>query len=140
MEEGKTGARTALTRGRCRERPAIPRGGRPAAKRSPQGTTNRERGDRAPRRRKLEQQQQQDRDEPKRHKSRHLTVLNFRRYLCANPVPKLHLAGRWLKNAGFPAGTRVRVSVYKGKLVVESVAPPDPDWQPKEIPPWLFRR
>ena len=40
-----------------------------------------------------------------------------------DPMPYLRLRGRWLKQAGFDIGARVRVSIEAGKLVVE-VEPP----------------
>ncbi len=40
-----------------------------------------------------------------------------------DPMPSLRLRGRWLKQAGFDIGARVRVSVEAGKLVVEIEQP-----------------
>ena len=40
-----------------------------------------------------------------------------------DPMPSLRLRGRWLKQAGFDIGARVRVSVEAGKLVVEVEQP-----------------
>jgi hypothetical protein len=37
------------------------------------------------------------------------------------PVPLLRLGGRWLKSAGFPIGTRVRVEVESKRLVLTAV-------------------
>jgi hypothetical protein len=39
------------------------------------------------------------------------------------PMPFLRLRGRWLKQAGFDIGARVRVSVEAGKLVLEIEQP-----------------
>lgn len=38
-------------------------------------------------------------------------------------VPCLRLAGKWLENAGFAKGMKVRVEVSHGRLVIEPVRP-----------------
>jgi toxic protein SymE len=37
----------------------------------------------------------------------------------------LRLQGRWLDQAGFPVGTRVRVDVSPGRLIVEAIEQDD---------------
>jgi toxic protein SymE len=39
------------------------------------------------------------------------------------PMPFLRLRGRWLKQAGFDIGARVRVSIEAGRLVLEVEQP-----------------
>jgi hypothetical protein len=36
-------------------------------------------------------------------------------------VPYLRLCGRWLKDAGFTIGQRIRVEVNEGRLTIEPV-------------------
>lgn len=38
-------------------------------------------------------------------------------------VPFLRMKGDWLGAAGFPVGSKVRVQVQRGRLVIEPVAP-----------------
>ena len=38
-----------------------------------------------------------------------------------SPVPFLRLQGRWLEEAGFPKGTKVRVNVTSGCLVIKPI-------------------
>jgi hypothetical protein len=67
---------------------------------------------------------QPDREPPT---TRRLTVLNFRR--PEGPVvPKIHLMGNWLENAGFRAGCRLRVTVEHQRLIIGVVEQPDPDF------------
>jgi hypothetical protein len=44
---------------------------------------------------------------------------SFRSACASRSVPFLRLQGRWLEQAGFEIGTRVRVLVSEGQLVVE---------------------
>ena len=46
------------------------------------------------------------------------------------PMPYLRLQGRWLDRAGFARGTRVRVEVAPGRLVIETV-PTFPEHEPR---------
>jgi hypothetical protein len=39
-------------------------------------------------------------------------------------VPCLRLAGKWLRNAGFAQGMRVRIEVSRGRLIIEPMLPP----------------
>jgi hypothetical protein len=57
-------------------------------------------------------------------KERRMTVLNRMRGYAL--VPEIRLAGTWLELAGFTPGTRVKVAVRPGRLVVTVAAPPIP--------------
>jgi hypothetical protein len=59
---------------------------------------------------------------------RRLTVLNCYRSSTGR-VPVIRLAGRWLARAGFAPGCRLEVTGRRGRLVVQVVAPPDPNWR-----------
>jgi len=37
------------------------------------------------------------------------------------PAPFLRLKGRWLDRAGFPIGSKVRVEVSQGRLIIEAL-------------------
>jgi toxic protein SymE len=61
---------------------------------------------------------------------RHLKVGYFRKRHQARKTMQtlrysqhasLNLNGDWLEEAGFPTGTRVKVSVMQGKLIIEQV-------------------
>ena len=39
-------------------------------------------------------------------------------------VPCLRVAGKWLRNAGFDDGMKVRIEVSHGRLIIEPVPPP----------------
>lgn len=41
-------------------------------------------------------------------------------------VPEIRMGGSWLIQAGFPAGSRLAITVTPGHLVVKVVAPPTP--------------
>ncbi len=64
-------------------------------------------------------------------KPRRLTVSSAGAESCADqyprpvldPMPFLRLRGRWLQQAGFDIGARVRVSVSAGRLVLEVESP-----------------
>src|SRR6185312_11710952 len=49
-------------------------------------------------------------------------------------VPFLRLQGRWLEEAGFPKGTKVRVNVTSGSLVISPIP------MARERPPRLPRQ
>ncbi|WP_408273947.1 SymE family type I addiction module toxin [Paraburkholderia nemoris] len=42
-------------------------------------------------------------------------------YADLPPAPWIRLSGRWLEEAGFQIGGRIRVEVGRGKLVITSV-------------------
>ena len=71
---------------------------------------------------------------PKKFKERRLTVSGFApesriaedesldfRLQAIQPLPFLRLRGRWLAEAGFPIGTKFRVDVSPGRLVIETL-------------------
>jgi hypothetical protein len=71
---------------------------------------------------------------PKKFKERRLTVSGFgpdsrftndetgeSMFKVVHPLPFLRLRGRWLAEAGFPIGTKFRVDVAPGRLVIETL-------------------
>ncbi|MCE4353077.1 SymE family type I addiction module toxin [Xanthomonas hortorum] len=48
---------------------------------------------------------------------------------CA--VPKLRLSGRWLEQCGFAVGDALRVTVGRGVLLINRVAPAVPAVRPR---------
>jgi len=55
---------------------------------------------------------------------RELTVTN--RYRLGGPVPEVRMSGRWLAEAGFPAGSRLAIKVECSRLVVTVTSRPRP--------------
>ena len=54
---------------------------------------------------------------------RHLTVGYLPGSARSGTDPHIRIAGRWVKEAGFPIGAKVSVEVARGRLVIE-LAPP----------------
>jgi hypothetical protein len=70
---------------------------------------------------------------PKKFKERRLTVSGYApdsrltsdgtgesMFKTIHPLPFLRLRGHWLAEAGFPIGTKFRVDVTPGRLVIEA--------------------
>jgi hypothetical protein len=55
------------------------------------------------------------------HKPRRLTVGYFTTNKPGVDVPFLRLFGRWMQDAGFVIGRRVRVEVAEGRMTIEQV-------------------